>query len=87
MYYGSNMTRFSHQPGKIQWGISLLMVAVVGWTIFIIGSFMHHEHKLAIMSAVLITAEVSFVAGVGLVGKTYYRRLKSSLMERLRRRL
>ncbi len=76
----------SPRPSQRLWlGYIFLALAGLGWSLCLILPFTPLPSRFGLATAALIIAEVSFLVGLGLLGRTYYRQLKDRLRRRLRR--
>jgi biotin transporter BioY len=69
---------------RIKIGLALIYLAGLGWLAEFIIPFTKIAHKGLIWTIVLIAAEVMFVAGVAVLGKSLYRQLKQQLLDYIR---
>ena len=65
-------------------GLVFIYVAAFGWMAEFALPFTKLPHKPIIFTIVLIGAELSFVIGVALLGRSYYKQLKTWLLTNLR---
>ena len=66
------------------WGLGLIYLAGLGWTAELIIPFLKVPHKAVILIIVLIVAEVSFVIGIAIMGKSTYKLLKTRLIKMIK---
>jgi hypothetical protein len=85
------MTTTSPEPRKLPKlpptaiiGIIFLYIAGFGWAADIIIPFLDIPHKVIAFTIALAIAELSFLIGVALLGKTYYKKLKAILLNFIR---
>jgi hypothetical protein len=78
------MTQHTPLPRKALVGLGFWYLAGLGWTICLVAPLTPLPHKLAVSVAALAVAETSFLVGLALLGKTYYKRLKDKYMGFLR---
>ncbi|MDB5178810.1 MAG: hypothetical protein JWN01_753 [Patescibacteria group bacterium] len=65
-------------------GIVFIYLAGLGWAAEFVIPFLNIPHKAIIFTSVLILAELSFVIGVALLGRAYYKQLKGTLIKFIR---
>ncbi len=80
------LTKFGPFNRKQIAGFAFIYLAGLGWLTDVIVLFTQIPHKGLIFSIALGTAELSFLIGVGLLGKAYYAQIKHYLINRLRQK-
>jgi len=60
-------------------GLALIYLAGIGWIAELIVPFLHVDNKVGILIGNFILAEVAFIAGAALIGKTAYQNIKTKL--------
>jgi apolipoprotein N-acyltransferase len=78
------MRKLPHLPKKVWTGFGFIYLAGLGWLADIIIPFTGLPHKAMAFAIALSIAELSFIIGVALLGKAYYRQIKQRLLDRLR---
>jgi hypothetical protein len=73
------------QLSKKQWiGFACIYLAGLGWLADIIIPFTKLSNKHIYFAVALGVAEVSFVLGVALLGRTFYRQIKAKYLARFK---
>lgn len=78
------MAKLPSLPRKAIAGSACIYIAGLGWIAELFIPFSDLPNKGVIFVAILIAAEVSFLIGVALLGKAYYKELKSRYLKFLR---
>jgi apolipoprotein N-acyltransferase len=78
------MRKLPQFPKSVWAGFGFIYLAGLGWLADIIIPFTNLPHKALGFIIALSIAELSFIIGVALLGKAYYRKLKTRLLETLR---
>ncbi|HSX02704.1 MAG TPA: transporter suffix domain-containing protein [Candidatus Saccharimonadia bacterium] len=73
-------------PAKARIGATLLGLAIVGWAGCLLVPLLPLPHRGQLSVGLLVVAETSFVVGLALLGKTYYRQLRQRLAKLLARK-
>jgi len=71
---------------RIKLGLTLIYLAGVGWIAELILPFFHFGHKATVLIVNFTIAEIAFLVGATLVGKTAYENIKAKLLELTQRR-
>ncbi len=71
---------------RLKIGITFIYLAGLGWAAEFIIPFTHVSHQGLIWIIVLVSAEISFIAGVATLGKPAYSQLKQQLIAFIRSR-